>query len=106
MRRIVFNQKGGVGKTSISCNLAAISAARGFKTLIVDLDIQGNATHYLIGKVDEAHTHTHVQSRACAFAHDSSRSHKRLHDVAHIFGYRQNASFLHALTESPICTNS
>ena len=33
MRRVVFNQKGGVGKSSITCNLAAISAARGKRTL-------------------------------------------------------------------------
>ena len=52
MKRVVFNQKGGVGKTSIACNLAAISAAMGYRTLVVDLDVQGNSTHYLVGSVD------------------------------------------------------
>lgn len=50
MIRVVFNQKGGVGKSSITCNLAAISAFRGRRTLVVDLDTQGNSTHYLLGK--------------------------------------------------------
>jgi Mrp family chromosome partitioning ATPase len=48
MRRVVFNQKGGVGKSTITCNLAAISA-HGLRTLVVDLDPQGNSTHYLLG---------------------------------------------------------
>lgn len=52
MRRVVFNQKGGVGKTSIACNLAAISAASGYRTLVIDLDVQGNSTHYLVGEID------------------------------------------------------
>lgn len=52
MKRVVFNQKGGVGKTSIACNLAAIGAAMGYRTLVVDLDVQGNTTHYLIGEID------------------------------------------------------
>ncbi len=52
MRRVVFNQKGGVGKTSITCNLAAIGAAMGLKTLVIDLDVQGNTTHYLVGEID------------------------------------------------------
>jgi chromosome partitioning protein len=49
MRRAVFNQKGGVGKSSITCNLAAVSAAEGYRTLVIDLDAQGNSTHYLLG---------------------------------------------------------
>lgn len=49
MRRVVFNQKGGVGKSTITCNLAAISAARGKRTLVIDLDTQCNSSHYLLG---------------------------------------------------------
>ncbi|NOQ37168.1 MAG: AAA family ATPase [Methylococcaceae bacterium] len=49
MRRVIFNQKGGVGKSTITCNLAAISAVEGKRTLVLDLDIQGNATQYLMG---------------------------------------------------------
>lgn len=49
MRRVVFNQKGGVGKSSITCNLAAIAAVKGKRVLVIDLDPQANSTHYLLG---------------------------------------------------------
>ncbi len=49
MKRVVFNQKGGVGKSTITCNLAAIAAARGARTLVIDLDPQANSTRYLLG---------------------------------------------------------
>lgn len=49
MPLVVFNQKGGVGKSTITCNLAAISAAQGLRTLVIDLDQQGNSTQYLLG---------------------------------------------------------
>jgi len=50
MRRVVFNQKGGVGKSTITCNLAAIGAHQGRRTLVVDLDPQGNSSQYLLGQ--------------------------------------------------------
>lgn len=47
MKRVIFNRKGGVGKSTITCNLAAIAASKGKNVLVIDLDPQANTTSYL-----------------------------------------------------------
>lgn len=43
----VFTNKGGVGKTTLLCNLAAFLSKKNKRVLIVDADPQANATQYM-----------------------------------------------------------
>jgi chromosome partitioning protein len=40
----IYHNKGGVGKTTVSTNLAAAFSAKGYRTLLIDLDSQANST--------------------------------------------------------------
>jgi chromosome partitioning protein len=52
MKIAISNQKGGVGKTTVTINLAGALAERGHEVLVMDLDPQGHATEGL-GLADE-----------------------------------------------------
>jgi cellulose biosynthesis protein BcsQ len=49
----VLNLKGGVGKTTLTANLGAALSRRGWKVLLIDLDLQGSLTSLFVPEQDQ-----------------------------------------------------
>jgi cellulose biosynthesis protein BcsQ len=49
----VLNLKGGVGKTTLTANLGAALSRRGWKVLLIDLDLQGSLTSLFMAEQDQ-----------------------------------------------------
>src|SRR5437667_983107 len=78
MRMIaVLNQKGGVGKSTISQNLAAAAHLAGKKVLVIDLDKQGTSLDWFASRKDDSKL-----SGLRVVKADRALSSARLHDLS------------------------
>lgn len=111
----IASGKGGVGKTSLSANLAGLAAANGWRVLLVDLDPQGNLASDLGFGDDDANDAGQALAEAVAAGRaaiplDNVRpgldvvtggdATERMEDDVRRRLYRGDTSAIHALTES------
>lgn len=83
MKRIsILNFKGGVGKTSISTNAAHKLAIMGHKVLLVDCDIQANASNLIPQNERKPVTLTHVLKGEATFEDAMQRARDNLYLIA------------------------
>lgn len=82
MRKIaIANQKGGVAKTTTAVNLAAGLARKGRRTLLIDMDPQGNASFAVLGIHNLKLTVYHLLIKDAAFHEVVQRTGQPLLDV-------------------------
>lgn len=62
---VIANNKGGIGKTSTSINLADIYTRSGYKVLVIDADPQGNTTSTFGAKTEDTYTMCDVLQEQC-----------------------------------------
>lgn len=90
----VYNLKGGVGKTATTVNLACLSAAAGYPTLVWDLDPQGAAGWYLEGSLAKTDAKRLVRGESAIGRMVSTTPYENLFLLPASFSYRYMDVFL------------
>lgn len=79
----VFNQKGGVGKTNVSMQLAGTLGLRGNNVLVIDLDMQGTAQRW----AGQARDDSPFPAKVIGLAKMGGKSHRAIKDHIEHYDY-------------------